>query len=75
MGASIERVLIICSNDSAPFNKMAAMPIYSKTLKYLLLQNQESFEAESWYIASGTQVLPICSNDGRMLIFDLFMAR
>ena len=29
---------------------MAALPIYGKTLKYLL-QNQENFEAESWYIA------------------------
>ena len=27
-------------------------------LKNLLLQNQESFEAESWYIASGTLGLP-----------------
>ena len=36
---------------------MAAMPIYGKIFKNLLLQNRESFEAESWYIASGTQVL------------------
>ena len=34
---------------------MAAMPIYVKPPKNLLLQNQESFEAESWYIASGMQ--------------------
>ena len=34
---------INCLNDSATLNKMAAMPIYSKTLKSLL-QNQESFK-------------------------------
>ena len=34
---------------------MATMPIYVKPPKSLLLQNQESFEAESWYIASGMQ--------------------
>ena len=26
------------------------LPIYGKTLKKLLLQNQESFGTESWYI-------------------------
>ena len=44
-----------------PFYKMAATPIYGKKkkqLKNLFLQNQESFEAESLYIASGTQGLP-----------------
>ena len=33
------------------------MPIYGKTF---LLQNQESSEAESWYIASTS----VCSNGG-----------
>ena len=58
MGPSVKRVLPSCSNGSAPSNKMAAMPIYGKTLKNLLLQNQESFGAESWYIASRAQGLP-----------------
>ena len=44
-GPSVKRVLIICLNGSTPLNKMATMPIYGK--KNLLLQNQESFEAES----------------------------
>ena len=56
MGPSVERMLTICSNSSAPLNKMAAMPIYDTTLK-TVLQNKESFEAESWYTASGTQSL------------------
>ena len=49
---------------------MAAMPIYGKTLKIFLLQ--ECFEAESWYIASETQDLEICSNNERSITFDLF---
>ena len=45
-----------------------------KTFKNLFLQNQESFEVKSWYIALGTQGLPIfCSNDDCWLTFDLFM--
>ena len=36
MGPSVERMLTICSNGSAPLNKMAAMPIYGRTLKNLL---------------------------------------
>ena len=46
-----------CSNGSTPLNKLDAMTIYGtkkKTLKNLLLQNQENFETESWYIALGT---------------------
>ena len=46
-----------------------------KTLKNLLLQNQDSFEAESCYIASGTQGLPSLLNDDCRLTFDLFTAR
>ena len=33
IGPSIERMLTVCSNGSAPLNKMAAMPIYGKHLK------------------------------------------
>ena len=46
-----------------------------KTLENVLLRNQESFGAESWYIASGTQALPsqVCSNNDHRLTFDLFM--
>ena len=58
MGPSVERVLTICLNGSALLNKMAALPMYGKKLKNLLLQNQESFEAESEYISLGTEDLP-----------------
>ena len=58
MGSSVERILKICLNGSMSLDKMDAMPIYGKTLKNLLLHNQESFEAESCYIAWDTQDLP-----------------
>ena len=45
-------------NGSVPVMKAAAMSIYSKTNKNLLLLNQESFENESWCIALMTQDLP-----------------
>ena len=31
MGPSVKGFLTVCSNGSAPLNKMAAMPIYGKT--------------------------------------------
>ena len=31
--------------------KMAAMPIYGKNLKNLLLQNQLTGDLETWYVA------------------------
>ena len=56
---SFEGGLKIYTNSHGPLDKMAAMPIYGKTLKTLLLQNQESFGADSWYMASETKGLPI----------------
>ena len=41
-----------------------------KTLKNLLLSNQEGFEAESWYIASGTRGLSSLLKNGGRLTFD-----
>ena len=45
--------------------------IWYKTFKNLL-QNQESFGAESWHMASRTHGLPSLFNDDRRLTFDLF---
>ena len=55
MGPSVEGMLVLCSHEFASLNKMTAMSIYGKTLKNLLLQYKESFEAESWHTASGTE--------------------
>ena len=43
----------VCSNGQGHVTKMAAMPIYGKNLKKLLLQNQKADDLETWYAASG----------------------
>ena len=48
---------IVCSNRPGQMTKVATMPIYGKNLKNLLW-NQKADDLESWYAASGTQVLP-----------------
>ena len=48
------------------------MPICGKkTLKNLLLQDGESFKAESWYIPLGTQGIPCLFNVDLGLTFEL----
>ena len=47
-----------CSNVPCHMTKMASRPIYGKTFKNLLLRNQEADDLETWYTASGTQILP-----------------
>ena len=46
-----------CSNDLGHTTKMAAMPIYGKNLKNLL-QNQETDDLETWFVALCMRVLP-----------------
>ena len=43
-------------NGPGHMTKMAAMPIYGKNLKNLL-QNQKSYDLETWHVALGTQAL------------------
>ena len=40
-------------NGQGHMTKMAAMPIYGKTFKNLLLQNQKSYDLESWHVSLG----------------------
>ena len=47
MGPSVEKMLTVCSNGSAPLNKMAAMLMYDRTLKII-----SSSEAESWFLVA-----------------------
>ena len=47
----------VCINGPGHMTKMAAMPIYGKTFKNLLLQNQKSYDLETWHVALGTQAL------------------
>ena len=44
-----------------------------KNLKNLLLRNQEADDLETWYTASGTQVLPMFSYDDPGLTLTIFM--
>ena len=44
-------------NGSGHMTKCAAMPIYGKDLKNFLLQNQKSYDLETWHVASRTQAL------------------
>ena len=41
----------INTNEVGHMINMAAMPIYSKNLKNLLLQNQLTDDLETWYVA------------------------
>ena len=44
-------------NGPGHMTKIAGMPIYGKNLKKILLQNQKSYDLETWHVASGTQAL------------------
>ena len=46
------------TNEVGHMTNMAAMPIYGKTLKNLLLQNQWTDDLELWYVALCMGVLP-----------------
>ena len=48
----------VYSNGPGLMTKLAAMPIYGKTLKNLILRNQMANDLETWYAASGARVLP-----------------
>ena len=48
----------VCSNGPGHMTKMAAMPIYGKNHKNLLLRNQRTDDLETWYAALGARVLP-----------------
>ena len=48
----------ICSNGPNHMTNMAAIPIFDKTFKNLLLWNQKADDLESLYPVLGTQVLP-----------------
>ena len=47
----------MCINGLGDITKKAAMPIYGKNLQKLFLQNQKSYDLETWHAISGTQVL------------------
>ena len=48
----------VCSKCLGRMTKMAAMTIYGKNLKNLLLRNQKADDLMIWYAALGARVLP-----------------
>ena len=62
-------------NGLGHMTKMATMPIYGKNLKNLLLQNQKSYDLETWHVALRTQALQVCINDDPGLTLTYFTAR
>ena len=48
----------IYTNELGHITNVAAMPIYGKNLKNLLLQNQWIDDLETWYMALSMRVLP-----------------
>ena len=59
----------VCSNGPDHMTKVAAMPIYGKNLKNLLLRNQKADDLETWYAALGARVLPSLFNDWLTLTY------
>ena len=63
-------------NGPGHMTKMAAMPIYGKNLKKnLLLQNQKSYDLETWHVASGTQTLHSLYKCSPWVDLDLFYGK
>ena len=48
----------VCSNSPGHMASIAAIPMYGKNLKKLILWNQKANDLERWYIAAGPPVLP-----------------
>ena len=55
--------MTIYTNESGQMTKKAAMPIYGKHFKNVLLQNHWTDGLGTWYIAIGTEYYQDCSND------------
>ena len=47
----------IYTNELGHMTNMAAMPMYGKNVKNLLLQKQQTNDLETWYVALSMQVL------------------
>ena len=70
--ASLEsgnKIYISCPGH---MTKMAAMPIYDKTFKNLILQNNKSYDLRVWHVASGTLTYKVYVNDDPGLTLNYF---
>ena len=65
----------VCSDGPGHMTKMAAMTIYGKNLKNLLLWNQKAVDFETCYSAWVLKYYQVYSNDHPGLTLTYFMAR
>ena len=65
----------LCSNGPGHMTKMAAIPIYGKNLKNLLLWNQKAYDLETLYVALGARVLPSLFKWWPWVDLDLFYGK
>ena len=66
----------ICSTGQSHMTKMAAMPIYGKNLKILLLRNQKADDFETWGMQHWVlEYYQVCSNVDPGLTLTYFTAR
>ena len=70
-----ERGTKVYINGPGHMTKMAAMPIYVKTLKNLLLQNQKSYDLETWHVAWELKLYKVDINGDPELTLTYFTAR
>ena len=64
-----------CSTGPGHMTKMAAMRIYGKIFKNLLLWNRKADDLETWYAASSTPVLPSLFKKCPWVDLDLFYGK
>ena len=65
----------MCSNGPGHMTKTAAVPIYGKNLKNLILRNQKANDFETWYASSSAQVLPSLFKWRTWFDHDIFTTR
>ena len=65
----------VCSNGPGHMTKMAAMPIYGKNLKNLLLWNQKTMTLKLGMQHRVLEYYKVCSNDGPWLTLTYFTIR
>ena len=70
-----DRVMKVRTNGLFHMTKMAAMSIYCKTFKDILLWNQKADDLETWYASLVTRVIPNYSNNDPVLTLTYFTAR
>ena len=72
LGHSLEGILTICLNGVAPLNKMTAMLLCVKTLKFFFYRTTTALRLILGILHQGLKIYPVCSHDYPKMIFDIF---